>query len=316
MKVNPEKQQRSARIQRRRSAPHSFVTRSILVTGVLISLLCWYCVGVVEKESMRQLISDRVTLVGDALERVSEGREMLIAELSDTNEVAARAIALMLLQNPHIPETELGLEELLALTGLEEICITDAAGDIIYTTISSEASLASKDFLKGVSDNGYSGSVITGDGRDTKLVSAAARLDSSGVIQVTAAPADLLDIFSLADIENVTSEYPLLNTGFTAIIDKNSRVYLSHTTSARTGTVSTIIMDRISGDKGSLFAKIDGRQHYICYKVQGDYVIIGAMPKNELFSARSTAFGWTLAAAIIICIIANLALRTVILRRR
>lgn len=316
MKVNPQKLRLRARAEHRRSSPYAFVTLCIALSGIFISLLSYYCVGVVEKDAVRHLISDRIDLVGSALDRISEGREMLISEFSDTNEVAARAISLMLLQNPHILETELGLEEMLTLTGLEEISITDKDGKIIYTTLSTEKQLASEAFLRAVNDNGYTASVITGEGNQTKLISAAARLDAPGVVQVTAAPADLLDIFSLADIENVTSDYPLLNTGFTAIIDKNTKVYLSHTTSARTGTVSTIIMEKISGESGSLFERIDGKSHYICYKLHGDYVVIGALPKSEMFSARNTAFGWTLAAVCVICIIANLALRAIMLKRR
>lgn len=316
MKVNPQKQRRLARIEHRRSSPYMFVSLCIAITGFLMSLLAYYSVGIIEKDYIRKLISDRVELVGSALNRVSDGREMLVDELSYTNEVAARAISLMLLQNPHLAETELGLEELLTLTGLEEISITNADGQIIYTTISSAKKLASEDFLRAINDNGYTSSIITGEGDDTRLVSASARLDAPGVVQVTAAPADLLDIFSLADIEHVTSDYPLLNTGFTAIIDKNTKVYLSHTTSARTGTVSTIIMENINSDDGDIFVRIDGKSHYVCYKVQDDYVIIGAIPRNEMFSSRNTALGWTIAAAILICSVANLALRTVMLKRR
>ena len=108
----------------------------------------------------------------------------------------------------------------------------------------------------------------------------------------------------------------MLSNGFTAIIDKNTKTYLSHTTSARTGTVSTIIMEKIKDDSGDLFVKIDGKSHYVCYAVQDDYVIVGALPKSELFSTRRIVVGWTAAAPILLCIVTNLALRSALIGRK
>ena len=135
------------------------------------------------------------------------------------------------------------------------------------------------------------------------------RRDKKGIVQANFISKNYNKIVKYSDISNVTSEYPLLKKGITAIIDANDGHYLSHTNFKLTNTLSAIPLDKFQKNVGTISSNSTNSNVIIRYKKYKDYVILGIVDKTEVYSRRNSVTIWTVLCCLSLSLTSILSIR-------
>lgn len=281
----------------------------MLVATVVMAILAYYCSGVVELDSYKDMIDLRLDMVASRLKDDREERESLTEEIFSDCEEKARMVAMLVSQNARELSYELSLEEIRVISTSEDITISDDAGEVEYSTSTySQGETINESFIDHVKDTGYTESIIDASGN---IITATTRLDSTGLVLVTFSSDSMRKMLKSTDISTVTSEYPLFKNGYTAIIDTVSYTYLSHTDVSLVGTPSQLPQDsfNLDKDRGGFFCYIGGNKCYVRYSIYEDDILIGVLPTSEIYRLRNSVTAWVVFSAMVLILVGMLSVR-------
>ena len=281
----------------------------MLIASFICTFLSYYSTGVVERSQARRIIDDRLDMMSEKIEEGYNQAAVIKNQVCENYEYRAKMIALMISQSTSSISDENSLEEMRIAINADEINITDSSGMIEYSTSYHQGSYAEQIFIDNMSDRNFTKAIITEDEGSEKIIIGTARVDKTGIIQITFTTDNIEQLVSYFDISKVTSEYPLLNSGCMAVIDRKSYTYLSHTDSALTDTAVQIPAEKFNGEKYNFYSYYNGNKVFIRYRIYDDKIIFGMLPADEIYSSRNMVTAWVAVISIILSGISCLVLR-------
>lgn len=281
----------------------------MLISSFICTFLSYYSTGVVERSQARRIIDDRLDMMSEKIEEGYNQAAVIKNQVCENYEYRAKMIALMISQSTSSISDENSLEEMRIAINADEINITDSSGMIEYSTSYHQGSYAEQIFIDNMSDRNFTKAIITEDEGSEKIIIGTARVDKTGIIQITFTTDNIEQLVSYFDISKVTSEYPLLNSGCMAVIDRKSYTYLSHTDSALTDTAVQIPAEKFNGEKYNFYSYYNGNKVFIRYRIYDDKIIFGMLPADEIYSSRNMVTAWVAVISIILSGISCLVLR-------
>ncbi len=281
----------------------------MLISSFICTFLSYYSTGVVERSQARRIIDDRLDMMSEKIEEGYNEAVVIRNQVCENYEYRAKMIALMISQSTSSISDENSLEEMRIAINADEINITDSSGIIEYSTSYHQGSYAEQIFIDNMSDRNFTKAIITEDEGSEKIIIGTARVDKTGIIQITFTTDNIEQLVSYFDISKVTSEYPLLNSGCMAVIDRKSYTYLSHTDSALTDTAVQIPAEKFNGEKYNFYSYYNGNKVFIRYRIYDDKIIFGMLPADEIYSSRNMVTAWVAVISLILSGISCLVLR-------
>lgn len=281
----------------------------MLISSFICTFLSYYSTGVVERSQARRIIDDRLDMMSEKIEEGYNQAAVIKNQVCENYEYRAKMIALMISQSTSSISDENSLEEMRIAINADEINITNSSGIIEYSTSYHQGSYAEQIFIDNMSDRNFTKAIITEDEGSEKIIIGTARVDKTGIIQITFTTDNIEQLVSYFDISKVTSEYPLLNSGCMAVIDRKSYTYLSHTDSALTDTAVQIPAEKFNGEKYNFYSYYNGNKVFIRYRIYDDKIIFGMLPADEIYSSRNMVTAWVAVISIILSGISCLVLR-------
>lgn len=281
----------------------------MLIASFICTFLSYYSTGVVERSQARRIIDDRLDMMSEKIEEGYNQAAVIKNQVCENYEYRAKMIALMISQSTSSISDENSLEEMRIAINADEINITNSSGMIEYSTSYHQGSYAEQIFIDNMSDRNFTKAIITEDEGSEKIIIGTARVDKTGIIQITFTTDNIEQLVSYFDISKVTSEYPLLNSGCMAVIDRKSYTYLSHTDSALTDTAVQIPAEKFNGEKYNFYSYYNGNKVFIRYRIYDDKIIFGMLPADEIYSSRNMVTAWVAVISIILSGISCLVLR-------
>lgn len=281
----------------------------MLVATVIMAILAYYCSGVVELNSYKDMIDLRLDMVASRIKDDQEERDSLTDEIFSDCEEKARMVAMLVSQNARELSYELSLEEVRVISTAEDVTISNATGEVEYSTSTySQGETINDSFIDHVEDTGYTQSIIDASG---DIITATTRLDSTGLVLVTFSSDSMRKMLKSTDISTVTSEYPLFKNGYTAIIDTVSYTYLSHTDVSLVGTPSQLPQGsfNLDKDRGGFFCYVSGSKCYVRYSIYEDDILVGVLPTKEIYHLRSSVTSWVVFSALVLMLVGVLSVR-------
>jgi len=289
--------------------PYIFMILCMLAASFICTFLSYYSTGVVERSQAKRIIDDRLDMMSEKIEEGYNQAVVIKNQVCENYEYRAKMIALMISQSTSSISDENSLEEMRIAINADEINITDSSGMIEYSTSYHQGSYAEQIFIDNMADRNFTKAIITEDEGSEKIIIGTARVDKTGIIQITFTTDNIEQLVSYFDISNVTSEYPLLNSGCMAVIDRQSYTYLSHTDSALTDTAVQIPAEKFNGEKYNFYSYYNGNKVFIRYRIYDDKIIFGMLPADEIYSSRDMVTAWVAVISIILSGISCLVLR-------
>ena len=289
--------------------PYIFMILCMLISSFICTFLSYYSTGVVERSQARRIIDDRLDMMSEKIEEGYNQAAVIKNQVCENYEYRAKMIALMISQSTSSISDENSLEEMRIAINADEINITNSSGMIEYSTSYHQGSYAEQIFIDNMSDRNFTKAIITEDEGSEKIIIGTARVDKTGIIQITFTTDNIEQLVSYFDISKVTSEYPLLNSGCMAVIDRKSYTYLSHTDSALTDTAVQIPAEKFNGEKYNFYSYYNGNKVFIRYRIYDDKIIFGMLPADEIYSSRNMVTAWVAVISIILSGISCLVLR-------
>lgn len=262
-----------------------------IVLAVLVILFAYYAIGVVERNNVLQQAEVRFDQMEAALGDNEAEQDTLVTELRDHYLTRARAAAMMISGSPDMLETETGLEELRIALGCSVVSVSDAMGEIIYSTAHTNTGQHISDALsEGLTNKGFSDVVIEQNGTDYTILAGTTRLDAEGVIQLSFPESELEQLVSLDDTAVVLNQ-PFCESGTMAILDSDLQ-YISHTNSALIGATATFTGNQLEEAEDQFTVRIGGDKHRIMYRRSGEHILMCTLPNDTLYQRRNTVVMW------------------------
>lgn len=281
----------------------------MLIVTIVISLLAYYCSGVVEFNIYKDIIDVRLQKIQTRLIQDDEERQSLTNEIFSDCEEKTRMVAMLISQNADGLMYELSLEEMRVISNAEEVTLCNSIGEIEYSTSTYNiGDTIDSNFIHHSNEKGFTKSITDDNGR---IITATTRLDDDGLIQVVFSSESMRKMLKSTDVSTVTSEYPLLKNGFTAIIDTSTYTYLSHTDTSLVGTPSQLPQSNFDFEKdiGGFFCSIGGKKSYVRYSIYNDNILLGTIPTNEIYRLRNSITCWIAFSGLILTCISVLCIR-------
>ena len=257
------------------------------------------------------------TRINDVIEKLAD-IETETAELTDqlNSEYIAKADAFaeMILLDPSIIEDQAALSEITEMLGVDELHVTDEKGVIWWGTVPDyygfdfSSSDQTKPFLPILTDpsvkiaqepqpNGASGKLF-------QYISVA-RKDSTGIVQIGNAPERLQTQLERNSIDNVLESFSVGSTGYVMAISKEDGLVAAHPDKTLIGTAAADagVSEKLMNGADGVFCKIAGTKVYCMTGETDDYIIISAIPKNEVYNGRTILMLITDVIAVIMLLI-------------
>ncbi len=272
-------------------------------SAFVVIFIAYYSVGVVEKSSARSVADMRIEQIISRIDENNKDFEEFKEQLRSEYESRAKSFSLIISQTPTALTEDMATEELRLAIGADEIAVTNSAGHIIFSTSESNSKKEINDqFLKGLKIKNFSDTLVTKSDDGYIFEVAVSRRDGNGLLIFKFINASLNDMLNYSGIASVTSDYPMMQNGITAIVDIPTNTYLSHTTSPLNGTICTIPPEKFTGKEKDAFSyKMYGTSSLVCFKKYKDNIVLGILPKSEIYQKRNSITGWLcLMAAIVI----------------
>ena len=274
-----------------------------LVSTFVIIFIAYYSVGVVERSSARRVADMRIEQIISRIDENNKDFEAFKEQLRSEYESRAKSFSLIISQTPTALTEDMATEELRLAIGADEIALTNSTGHITFSTSeSNDNKEINEQFLQGLKIKNFSGTLVTKSDDGYIFEVAVSRRDGNGLLIFKFINTSLNDMLNYSGIASVTSDYPMMQNGITAIVDIPTNTYLSHTTSKLNGTLCTIPPEKfINKEKDSFSYKVYGNSSLVCFKTYEDNIILGILPKSEIYQKRNSITGWlSLMAAIVI----------------
>ena len=291
------------------------VVIAILICSLIFGFLAFYSTGVVDRAQTRELLDIRINQVGDILDDNIYEYKNITEQIYSNYKSRSRVMAMMLSKNKSIMTDDTSFEELRMAIGADVISITDSSGFIKYSTNpSSENSKAYEDFFPAIENKVFSEAVLNTQDERTSVITGCSRLDAPGIIQIEFTPDNAETLLDLTDVSRTLTEIPVLENGHMAIIDTESKKYLSHTNSGLIGTESLFTEDDFKDDNGWFSSEFEGQEVLVKYAIHDDKIIIGMVSYNEIYKRRNTVVKWLMFVIPVTSAVITLTIRDKILK--
>ncbi len=281
----------------------------IFVVSLIFTFFSYYALSVVDKANANELIDSRIEKIKSRIVEDNSELDIFKNQLISEYESKTQTLALIIAQTPSITTDELSLEELRINMGAEEIYISNEKGKIINSSKISNDHYVETEFVSAINNFNYKKTIIKSNKNEAIFTVGVSRRDKKGIVQANFISKNYNKIVKYSDISNVTSEYPLLKKGITAIIDANDGHYLSHTNFKLTNTLSAIPLDKFKKNVGTISSNSTNSNVIIRYKKYKDYVILGIVDKTEVYSRRNSVTIWTVLCCLSLSLTSILSIR-------
>lgn len=242
-----------------------------------------------------------VTRIEDVVEKL-EANDAETAELVDqlnADYIAkADAFAEMISLDPSIIENKEKLDEIAERLDVDELHISDENGILQWGNIPGyygfdfNSSDQGREFMAILDDpsikiaqdaqpNGVEGKYFQYIG--------VSRIDKKGIVQIGNTPERLQKQIENNSIDNVLSSFTVGNNGYVMAVSKVDGVIAAHPNKDLIGVTAAEagINDKLLSSGKAAFCKVSGESVYCCSGENDEYILIAAMPQNEVYSGRS-----------------------------
>lgn len=277
------------------------LTKRILNACIIALLFIMTVLFIVQtyvmKSNAKQMAETRIA---DVIEKLAENdidTIELTEQLNSDYIAKADAFAEMIKLDPSIIEDSQRLSEIAALLDVDELHVTDENGVIYWGTVPEyfgfdfNTSDQTKPFIPILDDpsikiaqepqpNGASGVLF-------QYISVA-RKDSKGIVQVGNTPERLQNQIEKNNIDNVLESFTVGKTGYVMAISKSDELIAAHPNKELIGVTAKDagISEKILNGADGIFCKIDGKNAYCVTDENEGYILIAAMPQNDVYSGR------------------------------
>ncbi|MGN0666822.1 MAG: methyl-accepting chemotaxis protein [Huintestinicola sp.] len=246
------------------------------------------------KSTSERRIADVIDELADNDLEIAELTEQLNAEYI----AKADSFAEMILLDPSIIDDFDALCEITEMLGVDEVHVTDEKGVIYWGTVPEyygfdfSTSDQTRAFLPILEDpdlkiaqepqpNGASGILF-------QYISVA-RKDSKGIVQVGNAPERLQEHLENNSIDNVLESFTVGAKGYVMAISKSDGLIEAHPDKSLIGVSAADagVTDKLMNGADGVFCKIGGSSVYCVTGENDDYILIAAMPMDEVYSGRT-----------------------------
>lgn len=289
---------------------YRFLIIVILITITLLCALCYYVLRVADNADVRQLAYDKLSEIEWNIDTKQKELDSVLAETNKDNIAKAKSIALILSQSETAFSTPEELEGIRMAMEIDEIIITDKAGNVENSTSAfAQYNISDlekyKPFMEAVNSKSFSKAVNTiGDGEIVQCIGVSRR-DADGLIYIEATSRNLANVIKLSGISSICAKESILSNGVAFIVDKDEWLYRSHSDVVNVGQFCQYpkpLYKNIGGSgDGVLTTKVQGKNMRVYYREKGDYVISISVPVKSIYRISKYA---TIAAGICMSIAA------------
>ncbi len=280
-----------------------------------MAFFSWYVVGVIEKDNVKGILESRVEYISESLYKKEIQYKSVSGKISDEYKSRARALAVMLSENPDIIQDELQLEELRMMIGAEAISFYDENMNLEISTGSfyDESTFAGV-FGAGVENKLFSSAEIDVSGDIPRIIVGCSRLDKSGIIQLEYTSENVETLLKMMNISDIFTGVPILRSGSVALIDNKTMNFIAHTDENMIGKPSHFNLHEDFFGADSFFdCEINGEDVLLHFDFCNNQLVIGYVPYSEIYATRNDTILWVISAAVIISAVVTLTVRSKIL---
>lgn len=257
---------------------------------------------------------NRLTDIVEELEENDMDTEELINQLNSDYIAKAEAFAEMIALDPSIINNAEKLDEINKKLDVDELHVTDEKGVIRWGTVPEyfgfdfATSDQAKEFMPILDDPSIKiAQEAQPNGTEGKYFQyvSVARTDKKGIVQIGNTPERLQSQIEKNSIQNVLDAFKIGNNGYVMAVTKADGLIAAHPNSQLIGTPATdagIIDEVLKGVVERKYCTVDGERVLCCSIESGDYMLITAMPKSEVYNGRTSRLV-VLALAILIMLV-------------
>lgn len=307
----------------KKSAIYKFVLLSMASICTLLVIIAYYSSGIIEFSSVANIAEERISVVALAVEKSKAEIANLSSQFRDDNISKAKSLSYMIANSKNDIFDNETIEEIRNALGLEEILLTDAEGIVITGTSAflghkfADNEIYSK-FLPILTNRSRTITInIEADGKILQYAGVS-RIDEKGIVLIKSSANFLAKAIKHSDISAIIAGYPILKRGCTAIIDKESWTFISHTDQKyHSQAVQIPISDfkKLGTDEmGSIKTVFGNRRSYIFYREYNENIIAVIIPTSEVFSRRNYIVTAITVTSFLMCLTAVLSMRTMLIK--
>jgi Methyl-accepting chemotaxis protein len=274
----------------------------IIFTIGALALVSYYLESNAINKLINQQTDSKITEVAAAVKIQNERLTELRKQLNDSFLVKARTLAFMIQQNPNIIGSQDTLKTLAKKLDVEEIHISNEKGILKWGTIKAfigydfNSSEQSKAFMAALTDKNFELAQepqLRGADKTLFQYIGVARKDKPGIIQIGVKPERLQQELEKADLKNLSQSYKFGQAGYIFIINKDTKIILSHQDENLVGQKATEydwgkIVDQRETNQFKYF--INGQPYYVNYQTLGNFIIGATVPVSEFSSDLNFLF--------------------------
>ena len=289
----------------------------IIATSVLTFTASFYL-----QTKQSQTISQNIlqNKIKDIKQQLEKNRQNLknIKQLTDSIAIiSARALAKIIELDPEQLKSQETLNKLQSLLMLDELHISDENGILIasippnYAGYNMYSSEQSKSFTPAIFDPNFEfvqQPMVRGIDGGLSQYAGVARKDSKGIVQIGFRPERLEEALKIADIKNLALNFRIGNKG-SVIIIKNDKIVSAGTVIDKSIYQEETKLVSLAKTVNTPF-KIDigGVTYSGLSDNLDEYIIVGLIPDNEMYSSRDSTLHALISVNIILGILIFIAI--------
>lgn len=278
------------------------LTKRILGACIAALIFMMTVLFVVQTSVMKSTAKNMAEIrIADVIEKLA-ANELDTAELTEqlnSDYIAkADAFAEMIKLDTSILDDAKRLDEIAAMLDVDELHVTDEKGVIYWGTVPEyygfdfNSSDQTREFLPILKDSSVKiAQEPQPNGASGKLFQyiSVARKDSTGIVQVGNTPERLQRQIEKNNIDNVLDSFTVGSTGYVIAISKSDGLIAAHPNKELIGVTAAEagISEKLLGGTDGVFCKINGESVYCVTGENDGYILIAAMPQNEVYSSRT-----------------------------
>lgn len=278
------------------------LTKRILGACIAALIFMMTVLFVVQTSVMKSTAQNMAEIrIADVIEKLA-ANELDTAELTEqlnSDYIAkADAFAEMIKLDTSILNDSKRLSEIAAMLDVDELHVTDEKGVIYWGTVPEyygfdfNSSDQTREFLPILKDSSVKiAQEPQPNGASGKLFQyiSVARKDSTGIVQVGNTPERLQRQIEKNNIDNVLDSFTVGSTGYVIAISKSDGLIAAHPNKELIGVTAADagISEKLLGGANGIFCKINGENLYCVTGENDGYILIAAMPQDEVYSSRT-----------------------------
>ena len=285
---------------------YRFILICLLITIVLISAFSCYSVSIIDKNNTIRQIDINMKLATTYLDQNVESTNLILDELIEDCKAKTRTASLLLSDKA---VDEKALEEIRVAVNADIVSISDTKGNIIDSTdLSSAGNKVHDIFLEHISQSVFTEAVSTEINEVPVIISASTLSNHNGLLQIVYSSDVISHISKELNFTSFAEDMQLYDYGITALIDKETGNYISHTDSSEIGKICPL-NNKFTKSKGRFDLEYNEQKCMARYQVYEDYIIAVVVPYENIHVTCYIVFKWVIASGICFLIVLILSMR-------